>query len=360
MAKHLLKPQSLRMKQVFGFRSCLSAAAKRPPSSEDSPFRPRDPLLGGLRRSFATRLSLFLTGGIVAILLAADGFHLGNARARAQTELSRWRASLPDIGAASALIPGRRPLRINMLKYSESRRTKNFSIKGAPADPSVQARTAFQVMYADGHIMVDAGMDQEVHRFFGRGVEEPYDAAAASQLERALATARLIVVTHEHGDHVAGVIRGPRARDLAAKTILTRSQMQTLRASPQMPEIQLTDEMGARYLMVDYDKYYPLAAGIVLIKAPGHTPGSQMVYIALESGREYLLIGDAAWHMDGVRLMKGKDAPWITEDQDAIMSQLKWLNELSRTNPQLVIVASHDDDEHADLIQKGILGGRFE
>ena len=74
-----------------------------------------------------------------------------------------------------------------------------------------------------------------------------------------------------------------------------------------------------------------------------------MVYIALESGREYLLIGDAAWHMDGVRLVTGKDAPWITEDQNAILRQLTWLNELSRSDPHLIIVASHDADEHADL-----------
>ena len=224
----------------------------------------------------------------------------------------------------------------------------------------MQARTAFQVMYADGHVMVDAGMDQQVHRFFGRGVEEPYDSDAAAQVERALTTARLIVVTHEHGDHVAGVIHTPRARELAPKTILTRTQVQTLLTAPQMPEIKLTEEMAARYLVVDYDRYWPLAAGMVLVKAPGHTPGSQMVYIALESGREYLLIGDAAWHMDGVRLVKGKDAPWITEDQTAIMSQLTWLNELSRSDPRLVIVASHDDEEHAELIRKGMLGGRFE
>jgi len=296
---------------------------------------------------------------VIALLLAAAILR-PFVPVRAQTDLAEWRASLPNIRAAAALIPGRRPLRLNILKFAESRRTKNFSIKGAPADPSVQARTAFQVMYADGHIMVDAGMDQQVHRFFGRGVEEPYNSEAAGQVERALTTARLIVVTHEHGDHVAGVIRTPRARDLAPRTILTRSQVQTLLTTPQMPEIKLTEEMAARYLVVDYDRYFPLAAGIVLIKAPGHTPGSQMVYIALESGREYLLIGDAAWHMDGVRLLKGKDAPWITEDQPAVTSQLKWLNELSRSEPRLVIVASHDDEEQAELIQKGILGGRFE
>jgi glyoxylase-like metal-dependent hydrolase (beta-lactamase superfamily II) len=297
---------------------------------------------------------------VAAFLLAAGFFSLGYAPVRAQDDLPVWRASLPDIRATAALIPGRRPLRLNILKFAESRRTKNFSIKDAPADPSVQARTAFQVMYADGHIMVDAGMDQQVHRFFGRGVEEPYDTEAAAQLERALTAARLIVVTHEHGDHVAGVIRTSRARELALKTILTRSQVQTLLTTPQMPEIKLTEELAARYLVVDYDRYFPLTAGIVLIKAPGHTPGSQMVYIALESGREYLLIGDAAWHMDGVRLMKGKDAPWVTEDQNAVMSQLKWLNQLSRSEPRLVIVASHDDEEHAELIRQGILGSRFE
>jgi glyoxylase-like metal-dependent hydrolase (beta-lactamase superfamily II) len=297
---------------------------------------------------------------VAAFLLAAGFFSLGYAPVRAQDDLPVWRASLPDIRATAALIPGRRPLRLNILKFAESRRTKNFSIKDAPADPSVQARTAFQVMYADGHIMVDAGMDQQVHRFFGRGVEEPYDSEAAGQVARALTTARLIVVTHEHGDHVAGVIRTSRARELASKTILTRTQVQALLTTPQMPEIKLTEEMAARYLVVDYERYFPLAAGVVLIKAPGHTPGSQMVYVALESGREYLLIGDAAWHMDGVRLMKGKDAPWITEDQSTVMSQLKWLNELSRSEPGLVIVASHDDEEHAELIRKGILGGRFE
>jgi glyoxylase-like metal-dependent hydrolase (beta-lactamase superfamily II) len=310
------------------------------------------------RRSSARGVVSMSAAG--ACLIAAGVLFCPARPVGAQGESGQWRASLPDIRAAAALIPGRRPLRINILKFAESRRTKNFSIKGAPAEASVQARTAFQVMYADGHLMVDAGMDQQVHRFFGRGVEEPYNNDAAAQVERALSTARLIVVTHEHGDHVAGVIRSPRARELAAKTILTRSQVRTLLTAPQMPEIALTEELAARYLVVDYDRYWPLAAGIVLIKAPGHTPGSQMVYIALDSGAEYLLIGDAAWHMDGVRLVKGKDAPWITEDQTAIMSQLNWLNELSRSDPRLVIVASHDDEEHAALIQKGLLGGRFE
>lgn len=248
---------------------------------------------------------------------------MAGMRGHAQSGEPSWTASLDDVRRTAAMIPGRRPLRINVLKFAESRRTKNFSIKGAPAIPSVQARTAFQVVYADGSVMVDAGMDEQVHTFFGRGVEEPYDAEAARQVERAVRGARLIVVTHEHGDHIAGVIHTPVAHELAPKTILTRAQVHTLLTTPQMPEITLTEQTAGRYVVVDYEKYFPLAPGIALIKAPGHTPGSQMVYIVLESGREYIFIGDAAWHMDGVRLIREKDARWVTEDRNLVMAQLR-------------------------------------
>src|SRR5207237_2396777 len=145
-----------------------------------------------------------------------------------------WTADIDQIRQAARLIPGRAPLRINVLKFAESRRAKKFSVKGAPDEPSVQARTAFQIVYPDGYIMLDSGMDQQVHNFFGRGVVEPYDPEAAKQVERAVRGARSIIVTHEHGDHVAGVIHTPFANELASKTILTRDQVQTLLTNPQM------------------------------------------------------------------------------------------------------------------------------
>ena len=169
-----------------------------------------------------------------------------------------------------------------------------------------------------------------------------------------------VVVTHEHGDHVAGVVRGDDVNQLAPKTILTRTQVDSLLTNPQMPEIKLTLAQAARYNVVDYEKYMPYGPGVALIKSPGHTPGSQMVYVALESGREYLFIGDATWHMDGVRQLKGKDAPWITENKDQVMAQLQWLNELGRTEKNLYVIASHDDEQHKDLIAKKTLGGKLE
>jgi len=271
-----------------------------------------------------------------------------------------WTANIDQIRQAARMIPGRAPVRINVLKFAESRRAKKFSVKGAPDEPSVQARTVFQVVYPDGYVMVDSGMDQQVHNFFGRGVVEPYDLESAKQVERAVRGARAILITHEHGDHVAGVIHTPFAKELASKTILTRDQFQKLLKNPQMPEIKLTPETAGRYNVVDYEQYLPFGPGVVLIKAPGHTPGSQMIYVVLGSGREYLLIGDTAWHMDGVRNVKGKDAPWIQEDENALIAQLTWLNGLYKTEKNLFIIASHDDEQRSELTKRGILGNKLE
>jgi len=301
-----------------------------------------------------------MTSRVVAAVLMICAAAAQTSGFRVSAQAPAWTANIDDIRRVASLIPGRRPQRINFLKFAESRRTKNFSVKDAPATPSVQARTAFQVMFPDGSVMVDAGMDLTVHKFFGRGAEEPYFPEAARQVEQAVSRARVIVVTHEHGDHVAGVINTPAAAQLAAKTILTRTQVQSLTMSPQMPEIRLSDDLAKRFIVIDYDMYYPLAPGMALIKAAGHTPGSQMVYVVLDSGREYLLIGDATWHMDGVRLMKGKDAPWVTEDQPAVLAQLTWLNGLGRSAPKLTVVASHDEEQHAELVKNGLLTHRLE
>jgi len=335
-----------------------------PPVKVKSFSRQAPIILNRVRNREVNRKTALLSA---ALLIATAAVALGQAPAR-QDQLQKLAASSPaaipatitELRQAARLIPGRRPLRINVVKFAESRRTQNFSVKGAPAVPSVQARTAYQVVYPDGTIMIDAGMDQQVHKFFGRGAVEPYDSEAAKQVEKALRAAKFIVVTHEHGDHAAGVIRTPYLDEIASKTVFTKTQIEELLTNPQMPEIKLTPEMAARYIVMDYERYYPFAPGIALMKAPGHTPGSQMIYVALEAGGEYLFIGDIGWHMDNVLLMKTKDAPWIKEDEDALMAQLKWLNDLDKSEKNLHIIVSHDEDQRKQYIASGVLSGAFE
>lgn len=292
-------------------------------------------------------------------LAAFAVFALFVAAPVAQAAEPAFSADIAAVRNVASLIPGARPTAINVVKFAESRRTQNFAVKGAARVPAIQARTAFQVVYPDGTVMIDSGMDLQVHKFFGRGVEEPYFPDREREVERALHAAKMIVLTHEHGDHIAGVIRSPDFAALAGKTLLTRTQADTLINEPQMPEIKLTPDQAKRFVVIDYETYYPLAPGMALIKAPGHTPGSQMVYVRLQSGKEYLFAGDVAWHMDGVRQTTGKDAPWISEPAGTMMAELTWLNGLMKTEKNLAIVISHDEDQRLDYIKQGLLGDKF-
>lgn len=56
-----------------------------------------------------------------------------------------------------------------------------------------------------------------------------FDDAAYARLGAALATAQLIIVTHEHPDHVGGLLAQPNLKDLMEKARLTQVQVTELK-----------------------------------------------------------------------------------------------------------------------------------
>jgi glyoxylase-like metal-dependent hydrolase (beta-lactamase superfamily II) len=268
---------------------------------------------------------------------------------------------LTHVRAAAKAVPGPLPTRINYIKIAESHRPLSDIIVGGLQQDYVSARTAFQVVFPEGWVMIDAGMDETVHKFFGFGRAEPYWEDRNAILQRALTAAKLIVVTHEHGDHVAGAIRTNAREEIAAKTLLTSAQVQTLTTYPQMPEIRLTPEMARSYIVIDYERYLPVAPGIVLIKAPGHTPGHQMVYVRLASEREYLFIGDVGWTLDNVKQLKLRPEGTmrrIGESAPALMFALTWIKDVM-DHEGLIVIPSHDDILLKDLTARQLIGGEL-
>jgi len=267
-------------------------------------------------------------------------------------------ADLSAIRALAHVVPGALPLRLNAVKVAASIRPRKFVIEGGDDTPVTMPRTVYQLVYADGAIMIDAAMDKATHDSFGEG--EPYYADAFEQVQRALDAARLIVLTHYHADHVAGVVTARDFDALARKTIATPDTLSFMMNQPHRPHLKITEEQAARFIALDYRRYYPLAPGLMLIKAPGHSPDMQMVYIRLQSGQEYLHSIDAAWNMENIRTLKGKAAPWVKEDVPAVLSQLRWLNGLMTHEPQLNILVTHDGECLDRLIAEGAIGAELE
>ena len=165
------------------------------------------------------------------------------------------------------------------------------------------------------------------------------------------------MLTHHHADHVAGVVCAPNFSALAAKTVITMDVADCMMNTPHRPHLKLAPPALEKFIVLDYPHYYPVAAGVVLIRAPGHSADSQMVYIRLQSGREVLHSVNSAWILDNILQLKGKAAPWVKEDVAAVMAQLRWLKHLTETEKNIAILVTHDDELFERLTRNGALGG---
>jgi glyoxylase-like metal-dependent hydrolase (beta-lactamase superfamily II) len=270
-----------------------------------------------------------------------------------------FQPDLAVIRAMSTTLPGPLPLAVNGIKVAASIRSRKFVIEGGDDTPVTMPRAAFQVVYPDCSVMIDSGLDKATHDSFSPDKPEPYFPEQFAKLARALERARLIVFTHHHADHVAGVLSAPNFSALAAKTVITMDVADCLMNTPHRPHLKLAADAVAKFITLDYPHYYPVAPGVVLIRSPGHSTDSQMVHIRLQSGREILHSVDSAWIMDNIRQVKGKAAPWVKEDVPAVMAQLRWLKAVAEAEPNMTILVTHDDELFERLTRGGLLGGEL-
>jgi glyoxylase-like metal-dependent hydrolase (beta-lactamase superfamily II) len=267
-----------------------------------------------------------------------------------------FRPDLAAIRAMSAVLPGALPLAVNGVRVAASIRPRKFVIEGGDDTAVTMPRTAFQIVYPDCSVMIDSGLDKATHDSFSPDKPEPYFAEQFAKLQRALARARLIVLTHHHADHVAGVLCAPNFSELAGKTIITMDVGDCMMNTPHRPHLKLAPQALERFIVLDYPQYYPVAPGVVLIRSPGHSPDSQMVFIRLQSGREILHSVDSAWIMDNIMEVKGKAAPWVKEDVPQVMAQLRWLKAVAETEKNITILVTHDDELFDRQTRDGTIG----
>lgn len=269
----------------------------------------------------------------------------------AQTANSYGEGLLQSVRSLARAVPGDLPTSVGYLSVQDDSSLESDAVDGAPRVKIYEVTPVFQIRFPMGWIMVDAAYDRQAAGTSGIFFQDRFEQVLA-----ALRRAGLIVVTHEHGDHVGTLLLPAVARDVAFKTMLTRQQEETLIDHPRGSS-RLDAAAARHYLVVDYQRVLPIAPGVVLIRAPGHTPGSQMVYVLLASGREIILAGDVVWHSAGIETQHQKPdstSKQMGEDRAAIGQEIAWLK--SDVAPAgITIAVSHDGTELRDLARRGIL-----
>ncbi len=304
-----------------------------------------------MKKLGAVVLAILVLGGLgyyIALLQMSD------------VDESLYSIDLNEVRALSTSIEGPLPTRVNAEAPVGIEFPGAAVITGWSWAPHQLPIYAYQVVYPDGHIMIDAAMSKEQAEIGGGAAF--FDEESYARLVTALGSAQKIVFTHEHYDHTGGAVAHPDAVALLKdQVVLTEIQL----ANPEswfgigFPEEALKD-----YESLSYDGMVALAPGIVLIEAAGHTPGSQIVYVRRNDGQEYLFIGDVAWNYAGVDQIRTRpnlvSHGLLGEDRSRVHAQLAELKQLEAANPEIAIIVGHDAPRTGSQIAAGVLGDQFE
>ncbi len=222
----------------------------------------------------------------------------------------------------------------------------------------VVAYTSFQLTGPCSTIVIGGAVDPDGAKAAAQSDEAWFDDRAYARMTAAMLEADLVMVTHEHFDHVLGIVRHPDPAGLARRLALNGRQLFGLNRFSPPEEIMAIAPRR-------FDDPVRIAPGVVVAAAPGHSPGTQVIFIRLATGREYLLIGDIVWVMSNLQTLKTR--PRImqyllfepNEQRGEVLRQVRALSAMARANPDLIMVPSHDRPYLDRLVAEGLLTPSF-
>jgi glyoxylase-like metal-dependent hydrolase (beta-lactamase superfamily II) len=292
---------------------------------------------------------------LVVLLLGGGGayyWYIGDGNPPAT--LTPYGFDLAAVRAKADELPGGKASDVRVETVARFTFPAVAAVGGDGWDGKPMAAFSFQIVLPTDTIIIDTAFTAAQ----GAGLGAQIDDDAYARMDMAMAAATQIVVTHEHPDHIGGIIAYADPAGIQKALRLNREQLDSLPRYGLVWPIALND-----YVPLDYPDMIALAPGVVLIRAPGHTPGSQMVYVKREDGRELLFIGDIGWIERNVETGKGRPRLlsqfMLNEDRDAVFAELALLKSLHETEPSLLIVPGHDLAAVDALIASGALGAQF-
>lgn len=236
---------------------------------------------------------------------------------------------------------GPRPMAIEYATVATDSDPGTLLVAGGGLRSEETAVLVYRLITPGGDTVINSGLTDDQALASGYHKFLPEIQATADGWLRA---ARRIIFTSEEFDHIGGLIAlMPLDREMAAKVIGNPEQVSALRALAPALTTSLSPPLPS---LADPAGYGAIAPGIAAMRSPGHQPGTQMIYVRLQDGREYLFAGDSApmhRNVEWIRPRSRYAAEWLSnEDRPATMGWIKGLAELKQREPGLTIVYGHD------------------
>jgi len=270
---------------------------------------------------------------------------------------AHFELDMNKVRALADEMPGDRPVEIQVEKVAQFTFPATAVVAGDGWSSSYLPVYSYQLVYPDGRTGI---IDTALSKAQGGDNLTDFDPAAYDRMEAAIGRASFILLTHEHMDHIGGLAAYPELAKIVSSVDMTKEQIDHPERSA--PVVIAKDILG-QFKPVVYDKYLAIAPGVVLIKAPGHSPGSQIIYVRKQDGTEVLILGDVAWHFRNIETERERARLvtqfFLKEDRHAVFGELKALHALHAAEPTLAMMPGHDGEMESALVKSGVFAEGF-
>jgi N-acyl homoserine lactone hydrolase len=272
-------------------------------------------------------------------------------------------AVLPTTGEFAINVPVAQPpdgMKIGVLQTGTMLAKAGLAYRGGSFnDERSFAMAPVLIDHPQGALLIDSGFGSKVDehvkttpKMAQRLSKYTKGKPAVEQLRAAgfdLARLQGVLLTHAHWDHVSGVddlrnvpvwVTQPE-RDLIKicddRTVLICSFGEL--------NYKLYDFPDQPYLGFEQSHDVFKDGSVVIVPAPGHTPGSVIIFVTPPGEKRYAFVGDLAWQKEGIDLPA--ERPWLPrfllkEDRDQVRAALVHMHRLQKAVPNLVVVPAHD------------------
>jgi glyoxylase-like metal-dependent hydrolase (beta-lactamase superfamily II) len=239
-------------------------------------------------------------------------------------------------------------------------RNAAFAYRGGSfSDRRDFAMTAVLVKHPRGDLLIDTGFGRDIDRqilsmpaVFRAGTRYEKVASAADQLDAAgydRGRLRGILLTHAHWDHVSGVSDFP-----GVPVLVTPDEHRFILDGGWITEV--ARNLGA----VHYEEYafeggpylgFPAShdvygdGSVIVVPAPGHTPGSVVIFVTLPDHRRYAFVGDLVWQREGITLREERPGLirfFADRDPARVRENIARMAAIVERDPAITLVPAHD------------------
>jgi N-acyl homoserine lactone hydrolase len=246
-------------------------------------------------------------------------------------------------------------------------RSAGFAYRGGSfRDARDFTMSAVLVSHPKGDLLIDAGFGRDIDTQFrlmpwlfrvatsyarGRAAADQLDAAGYNRNRL-----RAILLTHAHWDHVSGVPDFPGTNVLVTREerafIDNGGALTAVARSAHDAHYETLTFLDRPYLGFLQSCDYYGDGSVVVVPAPGHTPGSVVVFVNLPNAKRYAFIGDMAWQREGVS--ERQERPWLARtmaDWDAagVRDGLTHMFAIAQRYPEIEVVPAHDSRSFASI-----------